>query len=175
MPMWTFNDATGNYPFLDPIWSVGGCYYKGNSGNCPKTWDSYFCLSNMNTSSDYDAVTGGYVTKSYNHRIWFITYNGTETIGSPLIEQVGRGKAFSIETVKNDGTLGTRPTNTKIINSTSPQNFYGLGKTLSPAAYGDKGDMFDIRLFVSSSDWHERDYVSLIPMGDFCVNKPVIN
>ncbi len=175
MPMWTFNDATGNYPFLDPSWQVGGCYYRGNSGNCPKTWDSYFCLSNMNTSSDYDAVTGGYVTKSYNHRIWFITYNGTYTIGSALLEERGRGKAFTVGTEGDVAPHGIRSINTMIINSTSPQNFYGLGKTLSPAAYGDKGDMFDIRLFIAAGDWHEGDYVSLIPMGDFCTQKPVIN
>ena len=129
----------------------------------------------MNTGSDYDAVTGGYVTKSYNHRMWFITYNGTQTIGSPQLEVRGRGKAFTVGTQGDVAPHSIRAINTFIINSTSPQNFYGLGKTLSPAAYGDKGDMFDIRLFIAAGDWHQGDYVSLIPMGDFCTQKPVIN
>lgn len=175
MPMWTYNDATGNYPFLDPSWQVGGCYYKGNSGNCPKEWDSYFCLSSMDTSTDYDQATNGYISKLKNYRVWYISYTGTSFNGSTIAERVGRGKAFSIGTAGPGLAHAVRAVDTKIVNSTGPENFYGLGKTISPAAYGDLGDMFDIRLFVASSDWHSGDFVSLIPMGDFCYQKPVIN
>jgi hypothetical protein len=172
--MWSSNDHTGNYPFLDNIQSSYHCYYRGNSGNCPREWDTYFCLSRMNDEYDYSAVTDGYVSKyGLQDRVWYLGAVGVGAVGSALAEAAGRGRAFfACQTAP--GVDDLEVVNAKLINSCSSQNNYGYGKTLSPAAYDINGDQFDIRLFVDSDEWSSEDYISLLLTGDYCNEKPLI-
>jgi len=175
MPMWTSNDQTGNYPFLSTLYSDYNCYYKGNSGTCPREWETYFSMANMDSISDFDQVPSGYVSKIGNRsRVWYLNAMGTTYIGSLMAEVYGIGKAFSIGSAAPGIATELKEISVKLVNSTAAENQYGYGKTLSPAAYDLLGDQFDIRMFISTSDWSSGDYVSLVPMGDFSYTKPAI-